>query len=121
MTNRTNHLSLYLVTALLLAGCKQSMSENDAIFYAYCTGIYPHAEIAIQRGYLNYPRGSFQRVADRAASTFPAPANWSQENLEVFQREIRRGQNHGSAISRGDVQRNDIARLDACIQWTNEL
>jgi len=104
-----------------LGACKSSVSESDAIFYGYCTGIYPHAEVAIQRGYLRYPSGSFRRVADRAAQSFPAPVNWSQENVNIFRREMGRGQNHGGAISRGDVQRGDITRLDACIEWANGL
>ncbi|RLJ59102.1 hypothetical protein BCF46_1246 [Litoreibacter meonggei] len=104
-----------------LAACQPSITESDAIFYGYCVGIYPHAEVAIQRGHLRYPRGTFQRVADRASRSFPAPVNWDAENANIFRREMGRGQNHGSAISRGDVQSRDITRLDACIDWANGL
>lgn len=109
------------VVILMLAGCKPSISESDAIFYGYCTGIYPHAEVAIQRGYLRYPRGTFEQVADRAARAFPAPVNWDAESANIFRREMGRGQNHGGAISSGDVQSRDITRLDACIDWVNGL
>lgn len=40
---------------------------------------------------------------------------------EVFSLEMGRGQNHGGAIMRGDVQSRDITRLDACINWANGL
>lgn len=105
----------------LLAACQSTVSENDAIFYGYCVGIYPHAEVAIQRGFLRYPTGTFRRVQERASRSFPAPVEWSVERQEDFSREIGRGQNHGGAIMRGDVQSRDITRLDACIDWANGL
>jgi hypothetical protein len=105
----------------ILSACKPSVSESDAIFYGYCVGVFPHAEVAIQRGYLRYPKGTFQRVMERASRAFPAPVDWNQESLGIFEREISRGQNHGGAISRGDVQSRDITRLDACIDWANGL
>ena len=118
---KTFRMTTFAVVVAVLSACKPSVSESDAIFYGYCTGIYPHAEVAIQRGYLRYPRGTFQRVADQAARAIPAPVTWDQENLNIFQREIGRGQNHGGAISRGDVQSSDITRLDACIEWAAAL
>lgn len=107
--------------AITLAACQPSISRDDAIFYGYCVGIYPHAEVAIQRGYLRYPTGTFRRVQEQASRSFPAPVEWSVEMQELFSREIGRGQNHGGAISRGDVQSQDITRLDACIGWANDL
>jgi hypothetical protein len=109
------------IALFMMAGCQSSLSESDAIFYGYCTGIHPHAEVAIQRGYIRYPRGTFQRVQERASRSFPAPVNWDAENANIFRREMGRGQNHGGAISRGDVQSSDITRLDACIDWANGL
>ncbi|WP_127562627.1 hypothetical protein [Nioella ostreopsis] len=104
-----------------LTGCYPSLSESDAIFYGYCVGIFPGAEVAIERGYLQYQPGTFQRVQEIASRSFPVPINWDEESFSIFQREIRRGQNHGGAILRGDVQRSDIARLNACIEWASGL
>ncbi len=112
-----------LLAALMtaLAGCKQQVSESDAIFYAYCVLIYPSAEVAIQRGFLNYAPGTFTRVQMAAEQSFPAPIEWSKENQNIFQREAGRARNHGGAIHRGDIQRNDITRLNACIDWAGKL
>lgn len=105
----------------ILSACKPSVTESDAIFYSYCTGIYPYAELAIQRGYLRYPSGTFERVQIKASRSFPPPVEWSSEMHNVFSREISRAQNHGPAIRRGSIHPNDITRLDACINWANGL
>ncbi|MEH6521566.1 hypothetical protein [Sulfitobacter sp.] len=114
-------MMLPMIAVTALSACKPSIEESDAIFYGYCVGIYPHAEVAVQRGHLQYPAGTFQRVQERASQAFPAPIEWSAEMLEVFSREMGRGQNHGGAIMRGDVQSRDITRLQACIDWAGGL
>jgi len=65
--------------AVMLTACQPTISRDDAIFYGYCVGIYPHAEVAIQRGYLRYPTGTFRRVQEQASRSFPAPIQWSVE------------------------------------------
>lgn len=109
------------IASVFLSACKPSISESDAIFYGYCTGIYPGAELAIQRGFLRYRPGTFQRVQEIASRSFPAPANWSDESLSLFRREMGRGQNHGGAIQHGDVQPSDLTRLQACVDWAAGL
>jgi len=105
----------------LLAGCQPEISKNDATFYGYCVGIYPSAEVAIQRGYLRYPPGTFERIQKRASAAFPAPIEWPEDRLNLFVIEMGWAQNHGGAIVRGDVQARDITRLEACIKWANDL
>lgn len=110
-----------LLSAMALAGCKASIDESDAIFHGYCSGIYPFAEIAIQRGYLRYPAGTFTEVQMRAEQSFSAPISWTEDMQAIWQREFGRGRNHGGAIQRGDVQSSDLTRLDACIEWASGL
>lgn len=109
------------VVMVAITGCKPSISESDAIFYRYCTGIYPGAEVAIQRGYLRLRPGTFRQVQATASQAFSAPINWDEESLAIFRREMSRGQNHGGAIQRGDVQRRDLIRLNACVEWAAGL
>ncbi len=117
------HAKQFVLLAMMafLTACQPAISRDDAIFYGYCVGIYPHAEVAIQRGYLRYPTGTFRRVQEQASRSFPAPVEWSVEMQELFSREMGRGQNHGGAVSRGDVQSRDITRLNACVDWANGL
>ena len=119
--NNTIRASASTLTMVILAACQPTISQNDAVFYGYCAGIYPGAEVAIQRGYLRYPAGTFRRVQERASRSFPAPIEWNAEMQEVFSTEMGRGQNHGGAIMRADVQTRDVTRLDACISWANGL
>lgn len=110
-----------LVTVGALAGCKASIDDSDAIFHGYCSGIYPFAEIAIQRGFLRYPSRTFTQFQSVAEQSFPAPMSWDEDMLALRQREFGRGRNHGGAIQRGDVQASDLTRLNACIEWAQEL
>lgn len=112
---------LLLIAVLGVSACKPSISEEDARLHGYCSGIFPFAEIAIERGWLRFPRGTFSGVQRAAERSFEAPVTWDEELIAIWRSSLQYGQHHGQSIRRGDIQAADLARLEECVAWGRGL
>ena len=96
-----------------------SVTEEDAYFYGACGAVMGNAELAIERGQINYQRGSFFNIYAKIESSFDAPITWSPQLFSVFKDGQRAGTQAGEMLGFG-MDGYSLLVLDRCIEYSNK-
>ncbi len=103
----------------LPGGNSNSVTEEDAYFFGACGMVMGNAELAIQRGQINYQRGSFFNIYAKIESSFDAPITWSPQLFSVFKDGQRAGTQAGKMLDFG-TDGYSLLVLDRCIEYSNK-
>lgn len=114
-------LGFVMILALPLLGCKKPVTDEEAYAHGICSGAFPGAEVAIGRGRLRYPEGTFEFVASKFSESFDAPITWDAERFKTWESAMRDGQMAGRTLMDRGPTRYDLGILERCIQFARGL